>query len=148
MNGIEKTKEWFEIAVPEPSEQNKLAQTGCHLEEVGEMLDALVPVNQLHEFGVHQTTTVVNSIASGLKSGELAIDWSKTDRIELLDALADQIVTAIGIAHMLGMDIVGALNEVNESNFSKFENGKPIFNENKKIMKGPAYFKPDLSKFV
>lgn len=49
---------------------------------------------------------------------------------------------------MNGFDIVGALQEVNRSNWSKFENGEPIFDENGKIKKGPNYRPPDLSKFV
>lgn len=148
MKGIEQTKHWFEIAVPQPEEQNKLAQIGCNMEEVAELTSALVPEKDLHKQALFHMTTAMNAIAEGFKSGELKIDWSKTDRKEVLDALADQIVTAVGIAHMLNMDIAGALDEVNASNFSKFVDGKPVFNENKKIMKGPDYFKPDLSKFV
>ena len=49
---------------------------------------------------------------------------------------------------MLGMDPVGGLAEVNESNWSKFVDGEPQFDENKKIKNGPNYRKPDLSPFV
>lgn len=70
------------------------------------------------------------------------------DSVELLDALADQIVTATGVGTFLGMNVPGALAEVNRSNYSKFEDGKPIFNENKKVMKGKDYTPPDLSKFI
>jgi hypothetical protein len=59
--------------------------------------------------------------------------------------LADQIVTAVGIASMLDMDIVGALQEVNRSNYSKFVNGRAVFDENGKIKKGADYSKPDLT---
>lgn len=69
-------------------------------------------------------------------------------RIPMLDALADQIVTATGVGTFLGMDVPGALAEVNHSNYSKFENGEPIFNENKKVMKGKDYTPPDLTPFV
>ena len=65
-----------------------------------------------------------------------------------LDALADGIVTATGMAHMAGMDIVGALGEVNRSNWSKFEDGKPVFNENGKIAKGKDYSKPELKPYL
>ena len=69
--------------------------------------------------------------------------------VEILDSLCDQIVTAIGVGYMMGFDMVGALQEVNLSNWSKFdENGNPIFNENGKIVKGENYFKPDLAKFL
>lgn len=70
------------------------------------------------------------------------------DRVELLDALADQIVTATGIGTFLGMNVPGALAEVNRSNYSKFEDGEPIFNENKKVMKGKDYTPPDLAPYI
>jgi hypothetical protein len=49
---------------------------------------------------------------------------------------------------MLDMDVLGALEEVNRSNFSKFENGKAVFDENGKITKGKNYSKPNLKPFV
>lgn len=70
------------------------------------------------------------------------------DRIGLLDSLADQIVTATGVGTFLGMNVPGALAEVNRSNYSKFEDGEPVFNENKKVMKGKDYTPPDLSSFI
>jgi predicted HAD superfamily Cof-like phosphohydrolase len=70
------------------------------------------------------------------------------DRQELLDALCDQIVTAVGVAHMFGMDIESALNEVNASNWSKFVDGNPVFNEHGKIAKGPGYFEPKIAEFA
>ncbi|MEG9499874.1 hypothetical protein [Mannheimia indoligenes] len=62
--------------------------------------------------------------------------------------LCDQIVTAIGVAYMFGMDIQGALKEVADSNDSKFENGEPVFNEQGKIAKGKHYFSPNLKQFI
>ncbi|MCF8861650.1 nucleoside triphosphate pyrophosphohydrolase family protein [Xanthomonas campestris pv. campestris] len=71
------------------------------------------------------------------------------DRIEFLDSIADQIVTAVGAGQIAGMDVVGALNEVNRSNFSKFDsNGNPILDNNRKIIKSKDYSKPDLTPFV
>lgn len=70
------------------------------------------------------------------------------DSVELLDALADQIVTATGVGTFLGMNVPGALAEVNRSNYSKFEDGEPIFNENKKVMKGKDYTPPDLTHYI
>lgn len=70
------------------------------------------------------------------------------DRVELLDALADQIVTATGVGTFLGMNVPGALAEVNRSNYSKFEDGEPVFNENKKVMKGKDYTPPDLTPYI
>ena len=136
---IEETRRWFALAVPEPTDKNRAVQIGCHFEEVFEMVEAVEETEGLDE--LHDLATYYKQRADGLSMDEV-------DRHELLDALADQIVTAVGVAHMFGMDIVGALNEVNRSNFSKFVDGKPIFNEHGKIMKGSNYTKPDLAKFV
>ena len=84
-----------------------------------------------------------------LKTGAIELDLTQIDRIVLLNALCDQIVTAVGTAHMLGMDIHGALAEVAASNDSKFgEDGHPIFNQEQKIVKGPNYRAPDLSRYA
>ena len=78
-----------------------------------------------------------------------AIEELSTDaRVELLDALCDQIVTAVGVAYMMGMDIESALAEVNRSNWSKFEGGVPVFNEQGKIAKGVEYTPPELSDYI
>lgn len=133
---IEDTKHWFEAAVPTPTPQNVSVQIGCHIEEVAEMLEAM-----------DQPTPakIVDHWADRLKESTTP---PVIDREAMLDALADQIVTAVGVAHMLGMDIVGALNEVNRSNFSKFVDGKPVFNDGGKVGKGKDYSEPDLSAFV
>lgn len=89
---------------------------------------------------------VLDKIASRLKRGQCNVTVAQ--RVMLLDALADQIVTAVGIAHMLKMDIVSAMSEVNRSNFSKFVDDAPVFKEGGKIAKGPNYTGPDLSRFV
>ena len=141
MNEIARTKEWFQLAVAQPTEKNKLVQLGVHIEEVGEMFTAL---------GAGPVAAALDELATAFKSGATpngdAIVFTDltVDRKEMLDALCDQIVTATGVAHMLGMDIVTALARVNDSNWSKFVDGKPVFDENGKIKKGPSYQKPNL----
>lgn len=132
---------WFEQAKPEPTERDLQTQIGCHFEEVAEMYNALKKKEHLE---------ALESIATAFKQGKDTISSlnTKNARIELLDALCDQIVTAIGVAYMMGFNIEGALKEVNDSNWSKFKDGKPIFNEQGKIMKGENYFKPNLEEFV
>jgi predicted HAD superfamily Cof-like phosphohydrolase len=144
--GLETTKAWFEAAIPEPTVEQTCIQIGCHYEEVGEMLAVT---------GDDCAFDEVNKIANEYKKCNefyskaiVALGYSDQDRAELLDSLADQIVTAVGVAHMLGMDILGALGEVNRSNFSKFEDGKPVFDVNGKITKGKHYSRPDLTKFI
>src|SRR5690554_3730607 len=88
----------------------------------------------------------LEDLSKALKNGSYKV--SALRAVDHLDALTDQIVTAVGCAHMAGMDIVGALDEVNRSNFSKFEDGKPVFDEHGKIKKGRGYQSPALGRFV
>ena len=71
------------------------------------------------------------------------------DILEVADALTDILYVTYGAGHAFGIDLDKCFNEVQESNMSKLgPDGKPIYNESGKVMKGPNYFKPDLSKFV
>ena len=76
-----------------------------------------------------------------------AID--KKDIKEVADALTDILYVTYGAGHAFGIDLDKCFKEVQDSNMSKLgKDGKPIYNENGKVMKGPNYFKPNLSKFV
>ena len=71
------------------------------------------------------------------------------DLLEVADALTDILYVTYGAGHAFGIDLDKCFDEVQNSNMSKLdENSKPIYNENGKVMKGPNYFKPDLSKYV
>ena len=73
----------------------------------------------------------------------------KKDIKEVADALTDILYVTYGAGHAFGIDLDSCFTEVQNSNMSKLgENGEPIYNESGKVMKGPNYFKPDLSKFV
>tara|TARA_B100002051_G_scaffold153755_1_gene145527 strand:- start:231 stop:602 length:372 start_codon:yes stop_codon:yes gene_type:complete len=68
---------------------------------------------------------------------------------EVADALTDILYVTYGAGHAFGINLDKCFDEVQKSNMSKLgEDGKPIYNENGKVMKGPKYFKPDLSKFI
>ena len=68
---------------------------------------------------------------------------------EVADALTDILYVTYGAGHAFGIDLDKCFNEVQNSNMSKLGiDGKPIYNESGKVMKGPNYFKPDLNKFV
>ena len=76
-----------------------------------------------------------------------AID--KKDIKEVADALTDILYVTYGAGHAFGINLDNCFEEVQNSNMSKLGNdGKPIYNDNGKVMKGPNYFKPNLSKFV
>ena len=80
---------------------------------------------------------------------ELKDALEKKDLLEVADALTDILYVTYGAGHAFGIDLDKCFEEVQNSNMSKLdENGKPIYNESGKVMKGPNYFKPDLSKFV
>ena len=69
--------------------------------------------------------------------------------VEVADALTDILYVTYGAGHAFGIDLDKCFDEVQKSNMSKLDdNGKPIYNDLGKVMKGPNYFKPDLSKFL
>ena len=139
---IHNIKEWFKAAKPNPSTADVCVQIGCHYEEVSEMSAVLDDVDdELVD------TAILYKIKHSEYIGVLE-ELSADARVKLLDALCDQVVTAVGVAYMMGMDIEGALAEVNRSNWSKFEGGVPVFNEHGKIAKGVEYTPPELSDYI
>ena len=71
------------------------------------------------------------------------------DILEVADSLTDILYVTYGAGHAFGIDLDKCFEEVQKSNMSKLdEKNKPIYNESGKVMKGPSYFKPDLTKFI
>ena len=80
---------------------------------------------------------------------ELNEAMKNKDLLEVADALTDILYVTYGAGHAFGIDLDKCFNEVQNSNMSKLDsNGKPIYNKHGKVMKGPNYFKPDLTKFI
>ena len=80
---------------------------------------------------------------------ELTEAIKNKDLLEVADALTDILYVTYGAGHAFGIDLDKCFEEVQNSNMSKLDNnGNPIYNDDGKVMKGPNYFKPDLSKFV
>jgi len=98
------------------------------------------------------STVKINSLRYDLikeELDELKVAMKNNDLLEVADALADILYVTYGAGHAFGIDLDKCFEEVQNSNMSKLdENGKPIYNEDGKVMKGPKYFKPDLYKFV
>ena len=94
----------------------------------------------------------INSLRYGLikeELEELKEAMENKDLLEVADALTDILYVIYGAGHAFGIDLDKCFEEVQSSNMSKLgEDGKPIYNESGKVMKGPKYFKPDLTKFV
>ena len=88
-----------------------------------------------------------NLIKEELDEFKLALDNS--DLLEVADALTDILYVTYGAGHAFGINLDACFEEVQNSNMSKLgTDGKPIYNDQGKVMKGPNYFKPDLSKFI
>ena len=89
----------------------------------------------------------VNLIKEELEELKIAIDTKNL--IEVADALTDILYVTYGAGHAFGINLDRCFEEVQQSNMSKLDdNGNPIYNDLGKVMKGPKYFKPDLSKFL
>ena len=137
--------EWFKLAIPNPTPDNYRVQLGCHLEEVGEMLEKVFdPYDPLTRAVLFEA----DQLKAG-KSGPTPLDkMTDSDKADLLDALCDQIVTAIGVAHMAGFDILGALGQVNLANWNKFVDGVPQFSPQGKIMKPEGWEPANVAPFI
>ena len=80
---------------------------------------------------------------------EFKVALDRNDILEVADALTDILYVTYGAGHAFGIDLDKCFQEVQNSNMSKLnENGKPIYNEDGKVMKGQKYFKPDLKKII
>ena len=89
----------------------------------------------------------INLIKEELEELKKAIN--DNDILEVADALTDILYVTYGAGHAFGINLDKCFNEVQQSNMSKLgSDGKPIYNESGKVMKGPNYFKPNLSKFL
>ena len=89
----------------------------------------------------------INLIEEELNEFKDAI--KKKDLKEVADALTDILYVTYGAGHAFGINLDNCFEEVQKSNMSKLgDDGKPIYNEQGKVMKGPKYFKPDLKKFL
>jgi len=143
-DSITDIRNWFKAAKPEPTKKDALIQQGCHFEEV---------VEHLTSIGIESEDLcdLSNDLKSNtrLQTDDAIANYMDTiDNLELLDALCDQIVTATGVAYMMGFDIEGALKEVIRSNNSKMVDGKFTFDGNGKIAKPESYSEPDLTPFI
>ncbi|MDA7769944.1 nucleoside triphosphate pyrophosphohydrolase family protein [Candidatus Pelagibacter sp.] len=98
------------------------------------------------------STDKINNLRYDLISEELEelkFAMKNKDLLEVADALTDILYVTYGAGHAFGIDLDKCFEEVQNSNMSKLgEDSKPIYNESGKVMKGPKYFKPDLTKFI
>jgi hypothetical protein len=152
-NPITQILSWINKAVPSPTDRDIHNQLGVHFEEVATMLDVLKDAGDTFQSREKITfgADVMRFLALQFKAFDdgLALDIKKIDRILMLDTLCKQHVTSVGASYVLGLDVEGGLQEIADSNDSKFgADGMPIFNKQLKVVKGPGYKKPNLTKFV
>ena len=149
---IESIELWHKRSRPNPTDADFNVTLGCHFEEIVEMIEAL---RFTHKNGTGVEMPGKNSMlyqqikdfADGLKAGRITA--SIANRKELVDAMADQVVTSVGVGHTANMKITRAVDIVNTSNWSKFSpDGQPYFDQNGKILKGPNYVPPALEDCV
>lgn len=136
---------WFHILKPEPTNQNIIQQMAYHFEEVAEMCEAIkLPFEVINI--LKDTKQHLLMLADNPDQRDVFI--TGIDKVALLDALADQQVTANGVGTLLGFDMPSALIEVNESNYTKFEDAKAVIDKQGKITKGKHYRKPNLKPYI
>lgn len=140
---LQSITDWFKTAKPNPKPKDLPTQLGAHFEEVAEMISAIYG-DSMPDVAI-EAYQAISALSEWLyKDEEIEIE----SPVELLDSLADQVVTATGVAYFSKFKFDEALTEVNKSNFSKFEDNKPLLNQDGKIIKGKNYFKPNLESYV
>ncbi len=146
---INRTVYWMSKAIPNPTTKNMHTQLGVHFEEIAEMLDCITAKNPAANIMLMAVKAANKGMADYLKINNDVIEVKEENRINFLDGLCDQLVTATGVGYVYGMDIAGGFGEVNRSNFTKFDiNGEPLLDNNLKVIKGPHYQKPNLEPFI
>jgi hypothetical protein len=137
---IEHIAQWHQKARPSISNKSFNVQLGCHFEEVAEMVEALLIHGNDDARAVASTTlNSLQTLALGLKTG--IYQANITNRKDFADAIGDQIVTAVGAGYNANMDVPEIAKRVDESNWSKFHDGKAIFDANGKVAKNLATYK-------
>lgn len=142
---IDLVQMWHQRARPQPERIHLNIQTGCHFEEIMEQVAVMRGDDEYSALMLDRLHTALAVVSLGLKNGHLKFSIDDSDRAEFLDSLCDQIVTATGVGHCANMNVVEGVRRVNSSNWSKYDtDGKPLFNEQGKIIKGPNYKPPVL----
>ena len=137
--------QWFIIAKPTPTADDCKGQIIYHVEEFIEMLQAInAPVHLVDS---------LTRLQESIRQSDSQTFLEGIDKVALLDALCDQIVTAIGVGVLMGFDTEKALAEVNRSNYTKFKpydgGYLPYIRPDGKIGKNPdTYKEPELAQFL
>lgn len=124
-------------------------QIGVHFEEVAEMTETLTSSDPAIQQAITDAYVANENLGNLLKMGSNTPTLTIMDRVAFIDSVADQLVTVTLSATLQGMDPIGALMEVNRSNFSKLTDGRMAIDPtNNKWIKGPGYTPPKLRFFA
>jgi predicted HAD superfamily Cof-like phosphohydrolase len=137
------TDEWFEVVLKNdpPGMDRFHVQLGNHVEEVAEMLqEVYLPTDELNQV-VEEACAHLTVIAKALKSGNVQATVDRPKKFE--DSLLDQLVTGKGLLKMRGADIAESVARVDVANFTKFVDGKPVYQPGGKVGKGPNFWNPE-----
>lgn len=137
------TDEWFEVVLKNdpPGMDRFHVQLGNHIEEVSEMLqEVYLPADGLNQV-VEEACAQLTVIAKALKSGNVQAIVDRAEKFE--DSLLDQLVTGKGLLKMRGADIAESVARVDVANFTKFVDGKPVYQPGGKVGKGPNFWNPE-----
>lgn len=147
-SNYQRTAEWLAACGKEVGNNHHLAtQVGCHLEEIGELLDELLVVGSTADNeSLVMASTRIKGIAHRLKQGNTGIRIK--DRVSALDALCDSEVTGHGVAYLAGFDMDEASRRVLFSNDAKLVDGKAILGPGGKIQKPAGWVAPFLGDCV
>lgn len=145
---IQQTTRWFEMAHDDAKVGKRTVQLGVHFEEVSEMVTELESKDPKVTELLLEAEVALDRLSHYLKDNAKTVHVYPRSDIGLLDSLCDQAVTLAGVAYDYGYKFPQALREVNRSNFSKFVDGLPVFNETGKVMKGAGYTPPNLDAYI
>lgn len=150
---ISQLEDWFSKANSDPSSKNIHTQLGIYFENVSSTLEILKEAGA--EFNLREEVSfiaqVVDHIQKRFKNDATGnfIVLDDVDRVALLAALCDQITAAVGLGQMLGFDMSSAMQEVTKSHETMFDqHGRPIHNEARRLLEGPAYKAPSLDEYT
>ena len=117
-------------------------QVGIFMKTYGQevKIEPSFPVKKIIQLRLNLIKEELNELETAIKDNNL---------LEIADALTDILYVTYGAGHSFGINLDKCFSEVQQSNMSKLgKDGKPIYNEDGKVMKGPNYFKPNLKKFI
>lgn len=138
---LESIEGWQRAACPAPNQSTMSKGLGYFLEEFNETLKS-IKLDEQHDQIRREAWTLVEHLANSLKAGQATV--VAMDRAEVIDGLADTIVTAVGFGYRAGMNVPEATVRVDTANWAKYDqHGQPVKNADGKVIKPEGWKPPD-----